>query len=144
MRVFNFNGIVGDSATRLVIGLISGTISIVLLMLILGIISIDELGKVLNLSASQMEVVRSVLSKIQVLVNHVLEILSKMLTKLLSWSGVEVDLSKIKVDMNGAGDAVSPATNVNPVESSTGFDDSGFDADSDSNSEQNSSESSED
>lgn len=105
MRASYLGNLMGDSAMRLFFGFLSSIIAIVLLMLVLGIITAEELGTILNLSSSQIGIVKSVISKLHVLIDNLLQILSKLLTKLMSWTGVEVDLSKIKLDMDAAGGA---------------------------------------
>lgn len=92
----------------------STAFSIGLIMLFLNIITVDEIAEILNLSAGGEQALRNVVSRIQEVTNNVLDIISHLLTKLFSWSGTEIDLNKIKVDID-ASDAAGAAGGKPPV-----------------------------
>ncbi len=85
---------------RTVMVLFSTVISILLVMLVTNIITVDEVISILNLSEESGNAVRRIIERIQEVSGNILDILSQLLNKLFSWSGVDVDLSEIKVDVN--------------------------------------------
>ncbi len=78
----------------------STAFSIGLVMLFLNIITVDEIADILDLSPSAEQALRNVIVRVQEVTNNILDIISQLLTKLFSWSGTEIDLNKIKVDVN--------------------------------------------
>ena len=78
----------------------STALSLMIMMLVLNIITIDELLTIIGLDhrSNEAQALKLVISRIQEMSTNILEIISKLLKNLLSWSGVEVDLSKIKID----------------------------------------------
>ncbi len=86
----------------------STAFSIGLIMLFLNIITVDEIVAILDLSPNAAQALRNVVSRIQEVTSNVLDILSQLLTKLFSWSGTEIDLNKIKVDVNAQDVPTSP------------------------------------
>jgi hypothetical protein len=97
------------------------TFSILMVMLVLNIITVDEVAIMLKMSPEATHAFKLVISRVQEVTSNILDILSQLLNKLFGWAGVEVDLSKIKVDVHGGGEAVPPGGNpphppLNPVE----------------------------
>ena len=88
---------------RTVMVLFSTVISILLVMLVTNIITVDDVITILNLSEESGNAVRKIVERIQEVSGNILDILSQLLNKLFSWSGVDVDLSEIKVDVNEDG-----------------------------------------
>ncbi len=78
----------------------STAFSIALVMLFLNIITVDEIVTIFNLSPEAAQALNNVITRIQEVTGNILDIISQLLTKLFSWSGTEVDLNKIKVDVN--------------------------------------------
>jgi len=85
---------------RTVILLFSTTFSILALMLVLNIITVDELVVILKLSPEAATALKLIVGRLQEVTHGILDILSQLLNKLFGWAGVDIDLSKIKVDMN--------------------------------------------
>ena len=71
-------------------------------MLVLNIITIDELLTIIGVEqkSNEAQALKLVISRIQEMSTNILQIISKLLNNLLSWAGVDVDLSKIKIDAN--------------------------------------------
>ncbi|NBX52123.1 MAG: hypothetical protein EBT63_00515 [Proteobacteria bacterium] len=88
----------------------STALSLIVIMLVLKIITVDELIAILGLEqrSNEAQALKLVISRIQEMSVNILEILSKLLNNLFSWAGVDVDLTKIKIDTN------SPTTIPNP------------------------------
>jgi hypothetical protein len=78
----------------------STAFSLILVMLFLNIITVDEIALILKLSPEATNALKLVISRIQEVSTNILEIISQLLNKLLGWAGVDVDLSKIKIDAN--------------------------------------------
>jgi hypothetical protein len=78
----------------------STALSLMIMMLVLNIITIDELLTIIGVEqkSNEAQALKLVISRIQEMSTNILEIISKLLKNLLSWSGVDVDLSKIKID----------------------------------------------
>ena len=95
---------------RTVFMLASTAFSLLFVMLIVGIVTVDEVIVMLNLSPEAANAFKVMASRIIEISSGIIDIISQLLTKLFSWSGIDVDLSKISVDVNqSAGDAnVSP------------------------------------
>lgn len=99
-------------ALRSVFLLASTAFSILLVMLLVGIITVDDVVKILNLSPEAANAFRLIIERIQELTHNILDILSQLLDKIFGWAGVDVDLSKIKIDTNNTGSSgISPANN---------------------------------
>ena len=93
---------------RTVIIFAATTFSILIVMLTLNIVTVDEVIKILNMSPEAANAFKLVISRIQEVTGNILEITSQLFNKLFHWAGVDVDLNKIKVDVNhtsGAGSA---------------------------------------
>ncbi|MBM3590909.1 MAG: hypothetical protein FJX30_06040 [Alphaproteobacteria bacterium] len=88
----------------------STALSLIIIMLVLNIITVDELITILGIEqrSNEAQALKLVISRIQEMSTNVLEILSKLLNNLFSWAGVDVDLTKIKIDTH------SPTTIPNP------------------------------
>ncbi len=94
----------------------STAFSLLVVMLTLNIITIDEVIVILKMSPEAANAFRLVVSRIQEVTGNILEIISQLLNKMLSWTGVDVDLSKIKVDVHqGSGGHAAPAGMQHPV-----------------------------
>ena len=85
---------------RTVFILASTTFSILVVMLVTNIITVDDLQSIFNLSPEAVNALELVISRVQEVTTNILEVLSQLLTKLFSWAGVDVDLTKIKVDVH--------------------------------------------
>ncbi|MSP34006.1 MAG: hypothetical protein EXR06_03785 [Rickettsiales bacterium] len=85
---------------RSVIVFASTAFSLLFVMLVLNIITVDETITILHLSPEAGSAFKLVISRVQELTGNILEIISQLLSKLLGWAGVEVDLNKIKIDVN--------------------------------------------
>lgn len=86
---------------RTVLVLFSTTISILIVMLMVGIITVDDVVVMFNLDQDSANAFRRIVERMREVSDNILNILSQLISKLFSWAGLEVDLSKIKVDING-------------------------------------------
>lgn len=71
-----------------------------LVMLVLNIITVDEVIAILKLSPGGANALKLVISRIQEVSANILGIISQLLNKLFSFAGVDVDLTKIKIDLH--------------------------------------------
>jgi len=80
----------------------STAFSIIVVMLVLNIITIEELITILGIEpkGNEAQALKLVISRIQEMSHNVLEIISKLLQSLFSWAGIEIDLNKVKIDTN--------------------------------------------
>ena len=80
----------------------STALSLMIMMLVLNIITIDELLTIIGVEqkSNEAQALKLVISRIQEMSTNILQIISKLLNNLMSWAGVDVDLSKIKIDVN--------------------------------------------
>ena len=80
----------------------STALSLMIMMLVLNIITIDELLTIIGVEqkSNEAQALKLVISRIQEMSTNILQIIYKLLNNLLSWAGVDVDLSKIKIDTN--------------------------------------------
>ncbi|MFM6972700.1 MAG: hypothetical protein ACKO6C_06970 [Alphaproteobacteria bacterium] len=80
----------------------STAFSIIIVMLVLNIISVEELITILGIESksNEAQALKLVISRIQEMSHNVLEIISKLMQSLFSWAGIDVDLNKIKIDTN--------------------------------------------
>lgn len=85
---------------RSVILFASTAFSMLLVMLVLNIITVDEVVVILKMSPEAANAFKLVISRIQEVTTNILSIISQLLTKLFSFAGVNVDLNKIKVDLH--------------------------------------------
>jgi len=76
------------------------TFSILVVMLSLNIVTVDEVATILNMSPEAANAFKLVISRIQEVTGNILDITSQLFNKLFSWAGVDVDLNKIKIDVN--------------------------------------------
>lgn len=95
----------------------STAFSLLVVMLSLNIITVDEVAIILKLSPEATVAFKTVISRVQEVSGNILDIISQLLNKLLGWAGVDVDLNKIKVDVNqgGAASQVAPASEPGKV-----------------------------
>ncbi|MBU6140718.1 MAG: hypothetical protein KGP29_04070 [Proteobacteria bacterium] len=96
---------------RTVIIFASTAFSLAVVMLLLNIITIDELALILKLSPEATNALRLVFSRIQEVTGNIMDIIGQLLNKLFGWAGVDVDLSKIKVDLHDGSAANGAAQN---------------------------------
>jgi len=97
----------------------STAFSLLFVMMVVGIITVDDVIKICNLSPDAASAFRLVVSRVQEVTGNILDIISQLLNKIFSWAGVDIDLNKIHVNTNGsATDAASGATNLLPESSS--------------------------
>ena len=95
----------------------STAFSILIVMMALNIITVDEVIVILKMSPEAASAFKLVVSRIQEVTGNIMDIISQLLSKLFGWAGVEVDLSKIKVDVHqgsGVGSAVPAHPPLNP------------------------------
>lgn len=78
----------------------STAFSLFIIMLVLNIITVDEAISILNLSPNAANAFKQVITRIQEVSQNILHIISQLMQKLFGWSGVDVDLNKIHVDVN--------------------------------------------
>jgi hypothetical protein len=78
----------------------STAFSILIVMLLLNIVTVDEVITILNMSPEAANAFKLVVSRIQEVTGNIMDIISQLLKKLFSWAGVDADLSKIKVDVH--------------------------------------------
>ncbi len=98
-------------AFRTVFVFASTAFSILVVMLVLNIITVDETITILKLSPEAASAFKLVVSRIQEVTGNIMDIISQLMNKLFSWAGVNVDLSKVKVDVHGANPgAVAPVS----------------------------------
>lgn len=101
---------------RTVLVFASTAFSLLFVMMVLNIITVDEVVVILKLSPEAASAFKLVVSRVQELTGNILDIISQLLNKLFGWAGVDVDLNKIKVDVNhsagasGADHAASAAS----------------------------------
>ena len=84
---------------RTVILMASGVFSVAFVMLMVGIITIDDIVKILNLSPDAANALRVIFSRFQEVTNNLIHIIGQLLNNLVGWTGTEIDTSKL-VDMN--------------------------------------------
>jgi hypothetical protein len=107
------HGILSYLTLRTVIIFASTAFSLATVMLLLNIITIDELAVILSLNPEATSALKLVFSRIQEVTGNIMDIISQLLNKMFSWSGVDVDLDKIKVDLHETG-ATNGAPNAAP------------------------------
>ena len=78
----------------------STAFAILVVMLALNIITVDEVVTILKMSPEAANAFKLVISRIQEVTGNILDIISQLFKKLFSWAGLDVDLNKIKVDVN--------------------------------------------
>ncbi len=88
------------SAFRTIILIACSVFSIAFVMLLLNIITINDIATILNLSPETAAALQTILGRFLEIGNNLLGILSQFLNKLFGWAGMDVDLSKIKVNVN--------------------------------------------
>jgi CBS domain-containing protein len=95
-----FTEVVYSFAFRTIFLFASSIFSILFIMLLLGIITADDVAAVLKLSPEATTALKTIMSRIQEVGNNLLDILSQLVNKLFGWAGVDADLNKIKIDVN--------------------------------------------
>jgi hypothetical protein len=85
---------------RTMVLLFSTTFSIMFVMLMLNIVTADDLITIFNLSSESATALKRIISHFKEVSGNIVDILSQLLNKLFGWAGIDVDLSKIKVDLN--------------------------------------------
>ena len=78
--------------------LFSTAVSILIVMLMVNIITPDDVIAILHLDNDAANAFRHIVERMREVTGNILNILSQLVGKLFSWAGVDVDLSKIKVD----------------------------------------------
>ena len=96
---------------RTVLIFASTAFSLLFVMLLLGIVTADEVAVILKMSPEATNAFKLVISRVQEVSTNILDIISQLLNKLFSWAGVDIDLSKIKVDVN-QGEAAKDAASA--------------------------------
>ena len=95
---------------RSVILFASTAFSMMLVMLVLNIITVDDVVAILKLSPEGANAFKLVVSRIQEVSANILGIISQLLNKLFSFAGVNVDLTRIKVDLHQNPEALSSSS----------------------------------
>lgn len=90
---------------RSVLVFASTAFSLLVVMLVLNIITVDEVVAMLNLSPEAAAAFKSIMSRVQEVSSGIIDVISQLLTKLMSWAGIEVDLNKIEIDVNQSSSA---------------------------------------
>lgn len=104
------NNLLAFFTLRTVLVFASTAFSLLFVMLVLNIITVDETVTILGLSPEAASAFKLVVSRVQEVTGNILDIISQLLNKLFGWAGVDADLSKIKVDVNaGANGSASAA-----------------------------------
>ncbi len=85
---------------RTILVLFSTAASVLIVMLMVGIITVEDVVAILNLDQDSANALKRIVERIREVFGNILNILSQLMTKLFGWAGVEVDLSEIKVDVN--------------------------------------------
>ena len=80
----------------------STAFALLFIMLITGIITVDETIKILNMSPEAASAFKLVVSRVQEVTGNILDIISQLINKLFSWAGVNVDLNKIHVSTHAS------------------------------------------
>ena len=80
---------------RTVILMASGIFSVAFVMLMVGIITIDDIVKILNLSPDAANALRVIFSRFQEVTNNLIHIAGQLLNNLVAWTGTEIDTSKL-------------------------------------------------
>lgn len=91
--------IINILALRTIMLMASGVFSVAFVMLMVGIITIDDIVKILNLSPDAANALRVIFSRFQEVTNNLIHIIGQLLNNLVSWTGTEIDTSKL-VDIN--------------------------------------------
>ena len=73
----------------------STTFSILVVMVMLNIVTVDDLVVILKLSPEAATALKLVVERLREVTGNIVDILSQLLNKLFGWAGIEVDLSKI-------------------------------------------------
>lgn len=109
------NSILSVLTLRTILVFASTAFSIFIVMLALNIITVDEAVVIFKMSPEAASAFKLVVSRIQEVTGNIMDIISQLLNKLLGWAGVDVDLSKIKVDVNQGEGGSSLAPGQNPA-----------------------------
>lgn len=88
----------------------STAFSLMVVMLALNIITVEEVITMLHLEGAAADAFRLMIARIQEVTGNILEIISQLIGKLLGWSGVDVDLTKIKVDIEPGSAPADPSS----------------------------------
>jgi hypothetical protein len=114
------NSILSILGSRTVVIFISTAFSLLVLMLTLNIITVDEVALIFKMSPDATSALKLVISRIQEVTGNVLNITSQLLNKLFGWAGVNIDLSKINIDVNhhggiSGGESQSVSPQASPI-----------------------------
>lgn len=87
----------------------SAIFSIAFIMLMTGIIQIDDIIKIFNLSPEAGNALKIIFSRFQEVTKNLINIASQLLNHLISWTGVEIDPSKLNdINVNGNNNPSQP------------------------------------
>lgn len=95
---------------RTIILFFSTTFSVLVVLLLLNIVTVDDIVMIFKLSPDAANALRVIVDRLQEATRNILDILSQLLDKMFSWAGVDIDLSKIKVDVNQGGHIGDPVS----------------------------------
>ena len=96
-----FGDLLNAISLRTVVILFSTIFAILLVMIMLGIINICDIQQIFNMSDASAKALLNVIERTREATSGILDIGSQLLNKLFGWAGVDIDLSKIKVDVGG-------------------------------------------
>ncbi len=103
--------LLGFFTLRTILVFASTAFALAVVMLTLNIITVDDVVNIFNLSPQGAAAFKNIVVRIQEVTGNILQIISQLLNKMFSWAGVDVDLTKIKVDVH-QGEASSAASVV--------------------------------
>lgn len=92
------NDILSSLTARSLVLMFSTTFSILAVMVLLNIITVDDLIIILKLSPEAGDALRVIVERLREVSGNILDILSQLINQLFDWAGIHVDLSKIKID----------------------------------------------
>ncbi len=101
---------------RSVILFASTAFSLMFVMLLLNIITVDDVVVILKMSPEAANAFKLIVSRVQEVSTNILNIISQLLNKLFSFAGVDVDLTKIKVDLHQAGSSAIPSQGSSSID----------------------------
>lgn len=106
------NDLISFFTLRSVILFASTAFSLMFVMLLLNIITVNDVVVILKLSPEAANAFKLIVSRVQEVSTNILHIISQLLNKLFSFAGVDVDLTKIKVDLHQQSGSAIPAQGI--------------------------------
>lgn len=97
------NELISFLTFRTIVLFFSTTFSILVVMVLLNIVTVDDLVVILKLSPEAASALKIIIERLREVSGNILDILSQLINQLFSWAGIHVDIAKIKVDLHQAG-----------------------------------------